>query len=586
MMEQFSRSGAPVSRRAFLRRAMLAAGAAGLLAACAPSQPAPAKPADPKPAEAKPTAAPVADAKPTAAAKPAEAPTAAAKPAEAVKPTGGASGGAFRLPVTANITPWPPIGAVQNLMVNKVLFSQLVKYNKTDFTPTADLAERWSVSSDGLSWTFNLRPGVTWHDGRPFTSADVQFSLDVYRDPKVNSILRSSFAPIARVDAPDPNTVVVSTSEKFSSLPDLLCYLCFMMPKHLLDGQDLSKPPEAFLDNPVGTGPYKFAEHVRGDFFRLVANDSFYFGRPKIDQMIYRIIPDVNTTVAQVRTGELDIAFISVSHLDALKAAPNVRIDEANQMDMRHVGGNFRHPRVGKWFSDKRVRHAISYAIDRAAIVDAAREGRAYPIVGPIPPFLSTWVNQSLQPWEHDPDRAKRLLADVGFRPGAGGILEMGGEPFSFTMSSDKGQPEREQVGLMVQQYLKDVGVDAQIELLDFNSYMGKWRSNREFEAVNWFYVTPSSPDLTAYWSTDASLNEWGYSNPEVDRLFQEGRAAFEPDRRKAIYDKVQEILHEDQPVAFLYTPKELRAINARVRNFPTLGYRDALQWMHEVTIE
>ena len=108
----------------------------------------------------------------------------------------------------------------------------------------------------------------------------------------------------------------------------------------------------------------------------------------------------------------------------------------------------------------------------------------------------------------------------------------------------------------------------------------------REFEAVNWYYVVPSSPDLTAYWSTGSSLNEWGYSNPEVDKLFAEARTVFEPEKRKAVYDKVQEILNDDQPVVFLHNPKELQAINAKVKNFPPVGYRDALQYMHEVSIE
>ncbi|MBA2450419.1 MAG: ABC transporter substrate-binding protein, partial [Chloroflexi bacterium] len=528
---------------------------------------------------------PTAAAKPTEAAKPVE-----AKPAvqatEPAKPAAARGGGTFKLPVNANITPWPPIGAVQNLMVNKTVFSQLVKYNKTDFTPTADLAETWSAAPDGLSWTFNLRKGVTWHDGRPFTADDVKFTLELYKDPKVNSILRSGLAPIDRIETPDPNTVVVGTSEKFSSLPELLCYLCFMLPKHLLDGQDLSKPPDEFINKPIGTGAFKFVEHVRGDHFTVAANESFYFGKPMLEGVIYKVIPDVNTTVAQVRTGELDIAFIGVSALDALKGANNVRIDEANQMDMRHIGGNYKHPRVGKWFSDPRVRHAVSYAIDRKQIMEAVTDNRAYPIVGPIPPFLSTWVNKNLQPWEHDPEKARSLLREVGFKPGSGGILELDGEPFRFTMSSDKGQPDREQTGLIVQQNLKDVGVDVQLELLDFNSYMGKWRSSREFEAVNWYYVTPSTPDLTAYWSSGGSTNEWGYSNPEVDKLFQEARTVFEQDKRKAVYDKVQELLHQDQPVAFLYTPKELRAINARIKGFPSLGYRDALQWMHEVSVE
>ena len=570
-MEAAPRFAHRMNRRAFLRRAALLGTAAGLLVACAPAASAP-------------TAAPPEAPKGQPAAQPTASP--AAKPAaEAPKPAA-RSGGTFKLPVNANITPWPPIGAVQNLMVNKVLFSQLVKYDKANFTPVPDLAEKWDISADGLSWTFNLRKGVTWHDGKPFSSDDVKFTLELYKDAKVNSILRSGMEPISAIETPDPNTVVIKTAEKFSSLPELLCYLAFMLPKHLLEGKDASKPVEEFINNPIGTGPFKFGEHVRGDHFTTVANESFYFGKPLIDQVIYKVIPDVNTTVAQVRTGELDIAFIGTSHLDALKGAQNVRIDEANQMDMRHVGGNEKHPRVGKWFQDKRVRQAISYAIDRNQIIEAVTQNRAYPIVGPIPPFLSTWVNQNLQPWPYDPDRAKKLLGEVGFKPGAGGVLELDGEPFRFTMSSDKGQPDRDQTGLIVQQNLKDVGIDAQIEQLDFNSYMGKWRVNREFEVVNWYYVTPATPDLTAYWSTGGSTNEWAYSNPEVDRLFKEARTVFETDQRKAVYDKIQELLHEDQPVAFLYTPKELRAINAKVKNFPSLGYRDALQYMHEVSFE
>ncbi|MFN8637267.1 MAG: ABC transporter substrate-binding protein [Chloroflexota bacterium] len=594
-----------IDRRAFLRRAGLMVGAAGLLAAC--GQPAaPAKPADstaPKPAESKPAEAakpaeatkPAAPAATTAPAAPAAAataaPAAAAKPAEAAKPAdaakpSGASGGSFKIPVNANVTPWPPIGAVQNIMVNKAIFSQLIKYDKGNFAPSPDLAEKWEVSPDGLTWTFTLRKGVTWHDGKPFTSADAKFSFEVYQDEKINSILRSNLTPVVKIDTPNENTLVLVTKDKFSSLPEILCYLAFMLPKHLLEGKDMTKPPEEFINKPIGTGPFKFVEHARGDHLTVAAYEGFYLGKPKLDQVIYKIIPDVNTTVAQVRTGELDIAFIGTSHLDALKSASNVRIAEANQMDMRHIGFNHKNPRVAKWFTDKKVRQALAYAIDKQAIIDAVTDGKAYPLTNPIPPFLGNWQNKNLKLWPYDPDKAKALLKEAGFTPGAGGILQKDGEPFSFEMSSDKGQPDREQTGLMVQQNLKDVGVDVKLDLLDFNSYMGKWRQKREFEAVNWYYVVPSSPDLTAYWTTGSSLNEWGYSNPDVDKLFAEARTVFEPEKRKAIYDKVQEILADDQPVVFIYNPKELQAINAKVKNFPPMGYRDALQYLYEVSIE
>ena len=302
-----------------------------------------------------------------------------------------------------------------------------------------------------------------------------------------------------------------------------------MLPKHLLEGKDMTKPPEEFINNPVGTGPFKFVEHARGDHLTVAAYDGFYLGRPKLDQVIYKIIPDVNTTVAQVRTGELDIAFIGTSHLDALKSASNVRIAEANQMDMRHIGFNHKNPRVGKWFSDKKVRQALAYAIDKQAVLEAVTDKRGEPLSSPIPSFLGNWQNKNLKQWPYDPEKAKALLKEAGFTPGAGGILQKDGEPFTFAMSSDKGQPDREQVGLMVQQYFKDIGVDAQLDLSDFNTYMGKWRQRREFEAVNWYYVVPSSPDLTAYWSTRLVVERVGLLQPRGRQAVRRG-----PDRLRA----------------------------------------------------
>ena len=294
-------------------------------------------------------------------------------------------------------------------MVNKTIFSQLIKYDKGNFAPDAGPAEKWEVSPDGLTWTFTLRKGVTWHDGKPFTSADAKFSIETYKDEKINSILRSNLTPVNRIETPNENTLVLGTQDKFSSLPEILCYLAFMLPKHLLEGKDMTKPPEEFINNPVGTGPFKFVEHARGDHLTVAAYDGFYLGRPKLDQVIYKIIPDVNTTVAQVRTGELDIAFIGTSHLDALKGASNVRIAEANQMDMRHIGFNHKNPRVGKWFSDKKVRQALAYAIDKQAVLEAVTDKRGEPLSSPIPSFLGNWQNKNLKQWPYDPEKAKAL---------------------------------------------------------------------------------------------------------------------------------------------------------------------------------
>ena len=198
-------------------------------------------------------------------------------------------GGVFKIPVNTNITPWPPIGQIQNLMVNKSLFNGLVRFSAEDWSPQPDLAEKWDISSDKLTWTFTLRKGVTWHDGKPFTSDDVKWSLQMYADPKVNSILRGNLAPVTAIDTPDQYTVKLTSKEPYSSLPELLCYLTFMLPKHLLENEqfDNTSFPQSFIQKPVGTGPFKFGEHQPGDHFTVLANDDYYEGRPYLDQVIF-----------------------------------------------------------------------------------------------------------------------------------------------------------------------------------------------------------------------------------------------------------------------------------------------------------
>jgi peptide/nickel transport system substrate-binding protein len=493
-------------------------------------------------------------------------------------------GGIFRLPVNAAITPWPPIGLIQNLMVNKVLFNQLVKPGK-DLTPQPDLAERWEVSADGLTWTFYLRKDVTWHDGQPFTADDVIYSLQVYKDPQSRSIFRSSLEPIVRMDAPDRYTVRLATGEPFSSLLEILSYLIFIMPRHRLEGQNLAEPTE-FISRPIGTGAFKFEEHVRGDHLTLVRNDNYFLGQPYLDAIIYKVIPDVNNAVAQVRTGELDIAFIAMDHYDALKDLPNIRIDEAYQIDVRFMGLNEAHPRVGPWFSDKRVRQAFSYAIDRNGILKQVTRDKGLAATNIIPPFFKAWYNPNLKPYPYDPERAGRLLREAGWQPGPDGVLQKGGEKLRFEALCDKGNTEREQTALIVQQNLKAIGVQAEVNFMEFNAMLNRVRGPRDHEATIYYYVTPNSPDVFSYFGCGGATNEYGYCNQELDRLFREARRVFDYDKRREIYYKIQEILADDLPWVFIYHPVELRAMNRKVRNFPAIGYRDALLYMHEVWLE
>ena len=513
--------------------------------------------------------------------RPASLPSATAAPAPR-------RGGTFKIPVTANVTPWPPIGLIQNLMVNKSLFNGLVRYSPVDWTPQPDLAEKWEISKDGLSWTFHLRKGVTWHDGKPFTADDVKFSLDVYADPKVNSILQGNLEPVAAVEAVDPATVKVVTKQPYSSLVELLCYLTFMMPKHLLAGQEFnrSKFPQEFLRRPVGTGPFKFGEHITGDHFTVVANENYYAGRPYLDAVIYKVVRDLNSTVVQVKTGELDIAFPTTAQLPALEGAPNLYVIERGLMDYRFFGPNHNDPKLGKWFRDRRVRQALAHAINAKGIIGQVAKGRADRSNGPLPPALKAWYVKGAPVFDYDPERARRMLGEAGFKAGPDGILAKDGEKFSFAFFSDQGQPEREQTALIVQQNFKDLGIDAQFQALEFNNFMTRERVHKDFSAVCFYYVTPATPDLHSYWQTGGSTNEWSYSNSEVDRLFREGLGIFDSAKRHEHYRKLYTLLAEEQPVNFIYHPHELQAVNKKVRGWARTDYRDALLYLNQVWIE
>ena len=497
-------------------------------------------------------------------------------------------GGTFKIPVTANVTPWPPIGLIQNLMVNKSLFNGLVRYSPADWTPQPDLAEKWEVSKDGLTWTFHLRKGVTWHDGKPFTADDVKFSLDTYANPKVGSILQGNLEPVAGIEVVNPSTVKVVTKQPYSSLVELLSYLTFIMPKHLLEGQEFNRTkfPENFIRHPVGTGSFKFGEHIAGDHFTVVANENYHEGRPYLDAVIFKVVRDLNSTVVQVKTGELDIAFPTMAQLPALEGAPNLYIIERGLMDYRFLGPNHKHPKLGKWFRERTLRQALAYGINAKGIMGQVAKGRADRSNGPIPPALKSWYVKTAPVFEYDPEKAKKMLAEFGFKAGPDGILAKDGDRFAFTFYTDQGQPEREQTALLVQQNLRDIGIEATLRTLEFNALMGNWRVRRDFAALCFYYVTPATPDLHSYWQTGGSTNEWGYSNPEVDKLFQQGLTAFDPEKRHAIYRQLYTLIAEEQPVIYLYHPHELQALNKKVHGWARTDYRDALLYLHQVWIE
>lgn len=464
----------------------------------------------------------------------------------------------------------PVVGPDSNSnWVNAAIFNQLTRVDKDSLQPSPDLALSWAPDADGLGWTFNLRPNVTWHDGQPFTADDVKYTFDQILNPNTNTRLRGDFSVISEVQVKDPGTVYFRLQKPFSPLPVFMSYTAGIVPKHVLDNQDINTASDFNSKEPIGTGPFMIKEYVSGSYVTLVANPNYFRGKPKLDSLTFKIVPDINTITAQLNTGELEFAKITPNVTDSVANNSDLTMYNANFMNWSYVGPNLTNP----LFQDKRVRQAMAFGIDRQAINTAVGGGTFTLSSGPIPPFLKPWHDDSLQPYAYDPNKASQLLADAGWTPGSDGILQKDGQPFRFKFAWGK-NPLTDSTGVVVQQYLKKMGMDAQADPQEWNAYIQRFE-NRDYEMLLDGWVAPYDPDVFSYFHSSAAKggkNITLYSNSDVDALLEQGRAETDTAKRLTIYNKLQAQLYDDQPTVFLWHPPELQVRTKKIGGLPSIA--------------
>jgi peptide/nickel transport system substrate-binding protein len=494
-------------------------------------------------------------------------------------PPGGtaATGGTVRLALPGDPLMNPIVGNdASAIPFNRTAFSFLTRPDPQDLQPRPDLAESWEHNTDNTAWTFKLRNDVKWSDGKAFSADDVKFSIEAHQNPANNSTLRTTMSVIDKVVIVDPTTVRFELKQPVGPFPTIVSYNAGIVPKHVLEGTDLPKNVEFNTRRPVTTGPFMIDEVVAGDHYSLKANPNYFRGRPKLDGIIFKILNDVNTQVAQLKSGELDMSVIAPSNLSGVEA-PNVKVVTAPYIGFYHLSFNYQHP----LFADKRVRQALVHAIDRPGIIKTVMLDKAQPGVTPFPPIFKWAFDSSLQPIPFDPNRAKQLLSELGWTPGADGVLQKGGQRFSFTLDADTADPARQQSAVVAQQNFKAIGVDAQLRVRPFAAYVPDL-VGKKYDAHVGFWVLPPDPDFTNYYSTGAGFNTINYSNAEVDRLIAEGRASSDVNKRKDAYFRIQRIFLDDVPGAVLFYPQDIQAMNKNLVNVPSLPFREALQYSNE----
>ncbi len=480
---------------------------------------------------------------------------------------------------TLNVFTWP--NQLPSVLVAKNVFSTLVKYSAEDgATVVPDLATEWSASPDGLVWTFKLREGVTWHDGQPFTADDVKFTLDGIRSEDVRAQFRAALRGVTDVAVVDPQTVTITSSEPIGSLPTLLAYNIAIAPKHLLDGQDLNELTD-FVQKPVGTGPYMVQEIVSGDRVVLAANPNYFEGAPKIGTLTYKVVPDINSVVAQLLTGELDMATVEASNLEALKQGGGLTTTSALEPNTFAVYlNNTRWP-----FDNPLVRKAATMAIDRKAIVDQLLLGEGVVATSSHSPAYGDFYNPNIQPYPFDLAQAEALMTEAGFTK-QDGLWAQDGKPIRIELMVDKGNSTREQLALVVQQYWQDFGIEATLAVEEWSVYIERGgQLPGDYDSRTGWRITAPDPDKTSEYGTGGAVNHYGYSNPVADDLLARGRTEIDRAARVAIYHELQQVLYDDCPIVWMYYPKGIIAHNPRLQGVPQIGVRDALLYVYQMSV-
>ncbi|HEX5543497.1 MAG TPA: ABC transporter substrate-binding protein [Micromonospora sp.] len=422
------------------------------------------------------------------------------------------------------------------------IFDGLVAYDdKLQLVPA--LAESLpTISDDGRSITYTLRPDVVFHDGSALSADDVVFTYRALLDPKTDSTLRASFDAVAEVSASDARTVVFRL--KYPYVPFVKRTTLGIVPAKLLTGTDINTA--AFNRKPVGTGPYK-VESFSEEKLTLVANEAYWGKAPAIKRVTMAFIGDDSVRAARLRSGELDGAVLPAKIADSLGDLPGYRRWDNSSADYRVISVPMQHPVLG----DPAVRRALDHAVDRQAMLTALMNGQGKPAFGLVSPDAETWFDPELnRPATPDTAAAERELEAAGWVVDNDGIRTRNGEPASFTLMYPAGDSLRKDLATAVASDARKIGLDVQLAGLDWSAItprLGK-------DAIIYAGGAPYDPDFDLYDALHSSrvgkgwANPGRYANPAVDDLLEQARRSGDDRERSNLYRQIQQQTATDVP--------------------------------------
>jgi len=458
--------------------------------------------------------------------------------------------------------------AVNDFRILVNIYDGLVQFKPGTLQVEPDLAKSWTISKDGLTYTFDLRTGVKFQDGTPFNAQAVKFNFDRMLD-KSNPYHKSTgpfplaffFSSIKDTKVIDDHTVQFTLNAPYAPLLSNLAYPTGL----LVSPAAVEKYGKDFGRHPVGTGPYEFVNWVSNQKVTLKRNPDYFKGMPGLSEIIFRPITDANTRVNEMLSGGLDL-MVEVPP-DSLKLFENKTNNyKIYQQTGPHTWFLILNMKSAP-FDNRDARLAANYAINKQAIVQNVLQGTASVAVGPVPKAFGWAYDKNLQPYPYDPAKAKQLLKESGYN----------GQPVTFYVTqSGSGMLDPVAMGTAIQADLNAVGFNVKIQTFEWNTFLNKVNAGLEGKAdiaeMAWMTNSPDTlPFLTLRtdaWPSKGGFNSGYYSNPQVDKLLKEARESTSQSERAKLYQQVEVIVHHDAPWVVIASWKQNAVSTANVEDF------------------
>jgi peptide/nickel transport system substrate-binding protein len=457
-------------------------------------------------------------------------------------------------------------------------------YDEPEFKPTPELAERWEVSEDQLTYTFFLRKGVTWHDGQPFSAKDVIATFDKVQNPGTKCAhVRSFLEELESYVAIDDFTVRFKWKRPYFLTLDSFADVQ-IQPAHVIGKLTPAQYNEAATNPinraPVGTGPFKFVEWQANQKIVFARNDAYWGPKAHLERLVFRPVPDETVAEQLAERGELDV-FNQPGEEQWVAMAKNAKLREqfnrARAFDANYawIGWNVSRP----MFADKRLRRAMTLLIDRPGLIGKILHGLPRPTTCHFY-YKAPECDPAQTPLPFDPVEGVRLLDEAGWKDSDGdGIRDKGGVPFRFTFMIPSSSVNAGRMATLMKDQFGRAGIDMAIQKVEWSAFSKRLRTH-EFDACTLLWGSGPRSDPTQIWhskSVEGGSNYIGYKNPKVDSLLEQARVSFDPAARTALYREFGAILHDEQPYTFLYIRPRLALVHAKLR-----GVKDTLMsWQY-----